>query len=559
DKQGRLWQYVNDCTLKYLEDGQQRSVSIHNCPHRPEISDDGDVWLGNNGGSVRYWNGADWFYLNDLALAYSSFISIKAVGPRQAICVYTEKALLVSFNGTELEAKAIDFPNASLAYPQWIVHANANEDYWFINKHNLDLWYHKLDMPLKRVGQLAVAPASFEASFNDRFGRLWVKTRKSQLYTLSGNQWKSFEQLFPDAPLKIKQLAFRTYSEPIVTTYGSSVALDVSLPRIPSGTYFKKNQNWHLLSSAEDTTALHQQDYNRLFVDSEERVWALNSDSLDVWADQQHTRIGQGNFFPDPGSFRDIQADKNGTIHLIMNDGMIIYNSYYDYHFVSYDQMQADETSNPPNHIHGIDCDGYLWVSRDFNFAKWKNGKTTLIAREGMEEISTFDVIDKVLLLENGQLWASLLVNDRRVLYFDDSMWYEISHDNYPLPKVNYREAVKDKSGNIWLIVNNGMFHVRDNNAIPITPSSVSGQQNLLVYPNPAQHYYTINWQQQKQGETTIRLYNSLGQFIRELHTGNYATGNYKLDFYREQLSSGTYIIEVENEGLLLRKKMIIH
>lgn len=86
-------------------------------------------------------------------------------------------------------------------------------------------------------------------------------------------------------------------------------------------------------------------------------------------------------------------------------------------------------------------------------------------------------------------------------------------------------------------------------------PSNFSLQQN---YPNPFNPSTNISYNLPKNGHVHLKIYNTLGQTVQVLVDELKNAGNHTAIFDASSLSSGVYIYQIEYEGEILSKKMIL-
>ncbi|MBN2763224.1 MAG: T9SS type A sorting domain-containing protein, partial [Bacteroidales bacterium] len=80
----------------------------------------------------------------------------------------------------------------------------------------------------------------------------------------------------------------------------------------------------------------------------------------------------------------------------------------------------------------------------------------------------------------------------------------------------------------------------------------------LETSPNPFKEYSTITFSIPDPFLVRINVHNANGSLVKVLTNKKYEAGAYVIDFYRENLSPGLYILRMEtNEGSLLRKLLI--
>jgi hypothetical protein len=79
------------------------------------------------------------------------------------------------------------------------------------------------------------------------------------------------------------------------------------------------------------------------------------------------------------------------------------------------------------------------------------------------------------------------------------------------------------------------------------------------AYPNPFNPSTKINFSVEKNANTTLKIYNSLGQLVGTIFNGMAESGKYySIDFRAENLSSGIYFSVLESSNNLITKKIIL-
>jgi len=86
-------------------------------------------------------------------------------------------------------------------------------------------------------------------------------------------------------------------------------------------------------------------------------------------------------------------------------------------------------------------------------------------------------------------------------------------------------------------------------------PKEFSLMQN---YPNPFNPSTTISYNLPSQGNVTLKVFNMLGQQIRELVNQYQAAGHYTLRFDAAGLPSGVYLYRLSTDAGALTKKMLV-
>ena len=104
-----------------------------------------------------------------------------------------------------------------------------------------------------------------------------------------------------------------------------------------------------------------------------------------------------------------------------------------------------------------------------------------------------------------------------------------------------------------WILknINSVVVNIIDENTI----YKYSLDQN---YPNPFNPNTTISFNLAKNGYTTLRLYDVLGNEIKNIVSENLEAGEHKIQFNAADLSSGTYFYKLESGEFSESRKMIL-
>ncbi|MCK5134938.1 MAG: T9SS type A sorting domain-containing protein [Bacteroidales bacterium] len=78
------------------------------------------------------------------------------------------------------------------------------------------------------------------------------------------------------------------------------------------------------------------------------------------------------------------------------------------------------------------------------------------------------------------------------------------------------------------------------------------------TYPNPFSSATTIEFDQQEQGFTTLRVYNAVGQVVAVLISQNQMPGNYKYIWNADNLPTGVYFGRLSVDGVAQTKKLYL-
>ena len=90
---------------------------------------------------------------------------------------------------------------------------------------------------------------------------------------------------------------------------------------------------------------------------------------------------------------------------------------------------------------------------------------------------------------------------------------------------------------------------------IELTPKDFSLSQN---YPNPFNPSTIINFTLPKESNVRIKIFNQLGQVVKELADQNYSAGEHEINFNAGNLSSGVYYYRIDAGNYSSTKKMVL-
>lgn len=88
-------------------------------------------------------------------------------------------------------------------------------------------------------------------------------------------------------------------------------------------------------------------------------------------------------------------------------------------------------------------------------------------------------------------------------------------------------------------------------------------QLTLANYPNPVNANTTVKYEMPNDGNVSLRVYNSIGQYIATLYEGDQKAGSYTIDFNATQMARGMYVcrfavVNGDKKNVLTRKMNIV-
>ncbi len=113
--------------------------------------------------------------------------------------------------------------------------------------------------------------------------------------------------------------------------------------------------------------------------------------------------------------------------------------------------------------------------------------------------------------------------------------------------------ASSDSKDPVW-VKSSAIVSVDEDKAGQI-PEEYSLDQN---YPNPFNPSTTIGFTIVEPGLYSVKIYNAIGQEVSTLFSDFINSGNYKLTFNAESLSSGIYFYRLSGAKVNITKKMVL-
>lgn len=123
-----------------------------------------------------------------------------------------------------------------------------------------------------------------------------------------------------------------------------------------------------------------------------------------------------------------------------------------------------------------------------------------------------------------------------------------------------YNDVIVGQSGTYYYrlkqIDNDGTFEYSDIVTVGVgTPDQYNLSQN---YPNPFNPETKINFSLPAKQFVSLKVYNALGELVKDLVNEIKEAGNYSVTFDGSNLSSGVYIYRLESQNFVINKKMTL-
>ncbi|TRX66449.1 choice-of-anchor Q domain-containing protein [Carboxylicivirga sp. M1479] len=190
-----------------------------------------------------------------------------------------------------------------------------------------------------------------------------------------------------------------------------------------------------------------------------------------------------------------------------------------------------------------------LWIHR---FTEDKAGTFTMVVNDMCDNVVTKDVVisprssSEIVLKDK---WDDILFIDNSQQNFSDYTWYV---NNQEAGDAQYLNLVS-KSGEVYVTATDlvsGCTVYSDTLEL-----ANGGLKNVKVMPNPVQRNQNVVIKLPEQKEKTqVRLYSMGGSLVAQ-HTYE---NTFVIDYEHTNVKPGVYILEVQSEGLIEKRKIII-
>jgi hypothetical protein len=113
--------------------------------------------------------------------------------------------------------------------------------------------------------------------------------------------------------------------------------------------------------------------------------------------------------------------------------------------------------------------------------------------------------------------------------------------------------ALVDKWAQLWYDMYWFLYTgIEENSSLePLKP-------NIVVNPNPIIRYGCVSFSFLQSGSVSIKLYNTVGQLVKEIFNGHKSAGNYTIDLSTDGLAVGTYFLVLETPGGKMSRSVVV-
>lgn len=81
---------------------------------------------------------------------------------------------------------------------------------------------------------------------------------------------------------------------------------------------------------------------------------------------------------------------------------------------------------------------------------------------------------------------------------------------------------------------------------------------DFAAYPNPASDKASFAFTLEENSNVSLSIYNTLGERIKEVATGNYVKGAHQVECSVEDIPAGVYYYSLEAEGKRKMEKLVV-
>ena len=160
---------------------------------------------------------------------------------------------------------------------------------------------------------------------------------------------------------------------------------------------------------------------------------------------------------------------------------------------------------------------------------------------------------------DNSYVW------DMNSAFDDNNGFYLITHE---IDSITGQAPLIDSAygvpfGNSYMNLIFREFQVSDNlevNNVPesVVPSSLSLEDILNIYPNPASTEVNIALKLRQPGQIEISIFDSSGGLVDQIKKGSFGSGAYLFNYQPNNLAPGIYIVRVSSNNFSVNKKLVI-
>ncbi len=226
--------------------------------------------------------------------------------------------------------------------------------------------------------------------------------------------------------------------------------------------------------------------------------------------------------------------------------------------WTTYDGVDHEAIKRPYGDFY-FDINGNVWVPSDLaGVIKFDGQEFTNPIVEHINDLSNYNAF-AVESDAEGRLYFAHQYGITTLL---DNQWEEWFIEDVPHENSSINSTIRfDDAGTLWWgSVLYGLYSFAPESTNNTSLNIQSLPSDLLLYPNPADTYTTLDFKVANTTNLSLYLYNNLGQLVSNYGLGRYTEGIYQQTINLEQYDKGIYFLEVrQDEKLLARNKLVIN
>jgi hypothetical protein len=87
---------------------------------------------------------------------------------------------------------------------------------------------------------------------------------------------------------------------------------------------------------------------------------------------------------------------------------------------------------------------------------------------------------------------------------------------------------------------------------------SYDSKSTFKAFPNPASSYFILEFELEKTGNIDVSMYDEGGKKVKQILSGQYYQGVYKVLVYADDLANGLYYYALKEESAAFSGKMSV-
>lgn len=186
---------------------------------------------------------------------------------------------------------------------------------------------------------------------------------------------------------------------------------------------------------------------------------------------------------------------------------------------------------------------------------------TIVIAQPATPVQVSVSAVDDSISLGNGSANASVFggIAPYSFLWSDtnatsDSTVYKLTEGTYSVEVTDANSCKLSKSVTIKNKVNANENENNNGNSV----FTYDSKSSLKAFPNPASSYFILEFELDKTGNIDLSMYDEGGKKVKQILSGQYYQGNYKVLVYTDDLASGMYYYALKEDNAAFSGKMSV-